>query len=83
MYSYTVRMANTVDQVTVSGTAAEDGTVTANQQVNLPHSGLRTPRDFVRRDRMAMDTGAGSGGTYPVSAQNIRDSRNIHKTYTL
>ena len=39
VYSYTVRVENSVAQVTVAGTPDGDGTVTADQQVNLPALG--------------------------------------------
>ena len=39
VYSYTVRVDNSVAQVTVSGTPDGDGTVTADQQVDLPALG--------------------------------------------
>ena len=41
VYSYTVRVDNSVAQVTVSGTPDGDGTVTADQQVNLPAVGAK------------------------------------------
>ena len=38
VYSYTIRVENSVAEVTVAGTPDDDGTVTADQQVNLPAS---------------------------------------------
>ena len=42
VYYYTVHVDDSVTQVTVSGMAAEDGTVTADQQVTLPVLGSRS-----------------------------------------
>ena len=39
VYSYTVRVANSVAQVTVTGTPDGDGNVTADQQVDIPTEG--------------------------------------------
>ena len=41
VYAYTVRVDNSVAQVTVTGTPDGDGTVTAAQQVNLPTLGSK------------------------------------------
>ncbi len=38
VHSYTIRVENSVAEVTVAGTPDDDGTVTADQQVNLPAS---------------------------------------------
>ena len=38
VYSYTIRVENSVAEVTVAGTPDDDGTATADQQVNLPAS---------------------------------------------
>ena len=62
VYSYTVRVENSVAQVTVTGTPDGDGTVTAAQQVNLPTVGARRVNVVVSH----ADSGTTTMQTYTV-----------------
>ena len=61
-YSYTVRVDNSVTQVTVTGTPDGDGTVTAAQQVNLPTLGGKRVNVVVSHT----DSGTTTTQTYTV-----------------
>ena len=63
VYSYTVRVENSVAEVTVAGTPDDDGTVTADQQVNLPAS-AETSVDVVVTHT---DSGTTTTQTYTVT----------------
>ena len=67
VYSYTVRVVNTVSQVTVSGTAAGDGTVTADQQVALPALGSKSI------SMVASHTDSGTTTTQTYTVRVIRE----------
>ncbi len=62
VYSYTVSVANSVALVTVAGTPDDDGTVTADQQVNLPALGGRRVNVVVSHT----DSGTTTSQTYTV-----------------
>ena len=67
VYSYTVQVANSVAQVTVAGTPDGDGTVTPDQQVNLPEAGATRVNVVVRH------TGGGTTTTQSYTVRVIRD----------
>ena len=62
MYSYTVRVANSVAQVTVAGTPDGDGSVSADQQVDLPTVGGKRVNVVVTHT----DSGTTATQTYTV-----------------
>ena len=62
MYSYTVHVDNSVAQVTVAGTPDGDGSVTADQQVDLPALGPKRVNVVVSHT----DSGTTATQTYTV-----------------